>query len=135
SPVTATSRSQCRRSPAPSRSGVPVPPAPPLPPARCGPRVYRLPGRRIRRRAGPDGARIGLEPEPYDGVRYDGEIRTGCARRVARPEGPGDQVLPGAGRRATGLRDPRQWPRAGRRFVLAQPPPVRLAEPGLAALP
>ena len=46
---------------------------------------------RIRHHAGSDGARIGLEPEPYDGARYDGED----ARRP-RPTGslgPKDQEI------------------------------------------
>src|SRR5439155_25257312 len=59
---------------------------------------------------------------------------------LARPacRGPlrtGDQILSGAGRPASGVRDARQRPAAGRRLVLAQPPPTRLAEPGLATLP
>ena len=49
--------------------------------------------------------------------------------------GPGDPLLPRGRRRPPGLCGPRQRAAARRRVVLAQPPPVRLAEPGLAPLP
>ena len=48
---------------------------------------------------------------------------------------PGDQILPDTGRRASGLRNFRQWAAAGEVGELDEPPRIRLGKPGVATRP